>query len=252
MTKRPPTFTPAQLESLCRCLGDTESGLTGAEIGHFLRQVDTDDPDPAMTKWKRLYNALSARQGADGHGGRALAFIHAVLDPPRYAGNHTVFEHRRQGVNVTLAFVGLEYGADGRFHIVGKAATLSEAEQRANRLRARLSSRGVHPDVLIACRPELLVNDCFHAVLEASKSVAEKIRRRTGLLNDGGELVDSALGGQQPRLRINAFTTDTERNEQRGFVNLSRACLVLFEVRRHMRHALLGTSLKRTHSTSFR
>lgn len=120
MARRPPTFTPAQLESLCRCLGDTESGLTGAEIGHFLRQVDTDDPDPTMTKWKRLYNALVTRQGADGHGGRTLAFIHAALDPPRYAGNHTAFEHRRQGINVTLAFVGLEYRADGNSTALGR------------------------------------------------------------------------------------------------------------------------------------
>lgn len=65
-------------------------------------------------------------------------------------------------------------------------------------------------------------------MLEASKSVAEKIRGRTGLVNDGAELVDAALGGLQPRLRINAFTTDTERNEQRGFVNLSKGLFGTF------------------------
>jgi uncharacterized protein (TIGR02391 family) len=228
MSPRPPAFTAAQLESLCRCLADTDSGLTGTEIGHFLRQVKTADPDPTMTKWRRLYNALSARQNKDRHGGRTLAFIHASVDPARYSGKHTVFERRRQEINVSLAFVGLEYRPDGRFQAVSKATTLSEAEQRANRLRAQLSARGVHPDVLHACRAELLSNNCFHAVLEASKSVAAKIRTRTGLVTDGAELVDAALGGPQPRLRINALSTDTERNEQRGFVNLAKGLFGTF------------------------
>ena len=35
----------------------------------------------------------------------------------------------------------------------------------------------------------------FHAVLEASKSVAEKLRQKSGLTSDGADLVDAALAG---------------------------------------------------------
>jgi uncharacterized protein (TIGR02391 family) len=224
----PPKFSAAQLDTICRCLADTNSGLTGTEIGHFLKETGTADPDPTLTKWKRLYNALVTRQNKDGHGDRILAFIRISLDPARYSGNSVVFERRRQEVNVALAFVGLEFKDDGKFYRVARAKTLSEAEQRANRLRAKLSARGVHPDVIAACRTELLANNCFHAVLEASKGVAHKIRVRTGLTSDGAELVDAALGGAQPKLRINAFGTDTERNEQRGFVNLAKGLFGTF------------------------
>jgi uncharacterized protein (TIGR02391 family) len=77
-------------------------------------------------------------------------------------------------------------------------------------------------DVLCFCRAELVQRDYFHAVLEASKSVADKIRTLSGLASDGAELVQSAFGQGPvgPILAINPLSTDTERSEQRGFVNL--------------------------------
>jgi uncharacterized protein (TIGR02391 family) len=196
------------------------AGLTGTEIGHALQQIGVFDPDPAGTKWRRLYNALANRQNADRHGGRILAFIHAALDPPRYAGHERDFRARRQAVNVPLAFYGLEYGEDGKFRRCKLAATLSEAEQRANRLKAALQRRDVEPEVLRFCRAELLEDNYFHAVLEATKSVASAIRERTGLTGDGANLVQAAMGGDDPDLRINRFLSDTDRGEQRGFVSL--------------------------------
>lgn len=44
--KRTP-FTSAQLESLCKAIAHTETGLTGTEIGHLLAQVRVADVDPA-------------------------------------------------------------------------------------------------------------------------------------------------------------------------------------------------------------
>jgi uncharacterized protein (TIGR02391 family) len=56
----------------------------------------------------------------------------------------------------------------------------------------------VHPDVLEFCKPELLEENYFHAVFEATKSVAEKIRVKTGLGKDGTELVDTAFSTKNP------------------------------------------------------
>jgi uncharacterized protein (TIGR02391 family) len=78
----------------------------------------------------------------------------------------------------------------------------------------------VHPDVLTFCRAELVQDNYFHAVLEATKSVAAKIRSLTTLTADGADLVQQALGGTDPLLRINPFTSDTHKGEQRGFANL--------------------------------
>jgi hypothetical protein len=68
---------------------------------------------------------------------------------------------------------------------VTPAHTLTDAQRRANRLRADLQKRGVHSDVLRACRAELLQENYFHVVLEATKSIAQKLRERSGLTSDG-------------------------------------------------------------------
>ena len=228
MPPEPPVFSPGQLEALCQCLAETSSGLTGSEIGRLLAQVKVTDTDPTLTKWRRLFNALAAAHNRDRHGGRVLAFITAAMEPSRYAGRQDVFEGRRQELNVTLAFVGLEFRPEGNFRRVSAAATLGEAEERASRLRAKLSARGVHAEVIKYCKPELLQNNCFHGVLEATKGIAERLRIRTGSGKDGAELADEVFSGQSPRLKINAFRTDSEQSEQRGFVSLLKGLFGTF------------------------
>ena len=58
--------------------------------------------------------------------------------------------------------------------------TLDEATRRADELRTALSVRGVHPDVLRFCRAELVADNYFHAVLEAAKSIFDKLVGNNG------------------------------------------------------------------------
>jgi uncharacterized protein (TIGR02391 family) len=220
MKSGPARFTSGRLEAVSKALADTETGLTGSEIARALQQIGVADPDKLTTKWKRLFNALAERQNHDGSGDRVLAFINASLEPSRYIGNRLVFNDRRCAVNAALAFSGLQYGEDGKFHRCVAASTLSEAEARADRLRTLLQQRNVDPEVLAFCRAELLQDNYFHAVLEATKSVADKLRSLANLGSDGADLVQQALGGTSPRVRINDLATETRRGEQRGFCNL--------------------------------
>ena len=214
-------FTPGQLQAVCQVLADTNEGLTGSEIGHILRQVRVPDVDPTNTKWKRLFNALAKSQNRTQSGDRVLAFISTALEPARYQGNSSTLEERRDRVNVVLLlYDGLEFQEDGKFHKTRKASSLPEAQQRASRLRSALERREVHPDVLRYCSAEFLRDNPFHAVLEATKSVAEKIRKKTGLTSDGAGLVQKALAGDSPLLRINSLATESHRSEQRGFATL--------------------------------
>jgi len=82
--------------------------------------------------------------------------------------------------------------------------------------------------VLRFCREELLVENYFHAVLEETKSVADKLRARTGLTDDGGILIDRALGCDLPLLAINALEGESDRAEQGGFANLVKGVLGMF------------------------
>ena len=223
-----PALSQGQLEAICRVLGDTYYGLKGSEIGHMLESVSVPDTSPDMTKWKRLFNAFVEERNRNRASDRVYAFIAKALEPARYAGRSEQYRAILDELNVTLLLLGLEFQEDGRFHKVDAAKTLSEAESRANRMRHKLGQRNIHPDVLTYCRAELMQGDCFHAVLEACKSVAAKIRDRTGLTSDGAPLIQDAFGGEAPLVRINAFATDSEKGEQRGFVNLAKGLFGTF------------------------
>lgn len=63
---------------------------------------------------------------------------------------------------------------------------------------------------------------------EAVKSVADKMRMRTGLADDGATLVDRVFSGNPPLLAINVLSTASERSEQSGFANLVRGTFGMF------------------------
>lgn len=217
-------FSAEDLTSIARILADTDRGLKGSEIEHVLRQCKVPDPTPSMTKWKRLYNALVEAQNTHQVGNHAVMFINRVMKPVQYTGDPQTFAIRRDELNAVLAFSGFYVADDGRVCRSSAARNLSEALERASRLHAALITRKVHSDVLQYCREELLQENYFHAVLEATKSIAAKIRTLSGLTSDGAELAQGAFGlpkdGSAPRLAINALKSETDRGEQRGFVNL--------------------------------
>jgi hypothetical protein len=195
----------APRKAICAVLGDTDAGLTGSEIGRLLDRCNIDDPSPEMTKRHRLFEALRARQTKDGCANNVLAFVQTAMEPVRVQGNHLGYEELRARLNEVTVFSGLQLEQDGQFKIVSKAQTLTEAQNRAGRLRQELSQRRVHPDVLKFCRAELLQENYFHAVFEATKSVAQKIRDLTGLASDGGNLVGEAFRISGPLLAINTL-----------------------------------------------
>ena len=225
--KRKP-FNSGDLEALCKVLADTDTGLTGTEIAHTLAQINLVDTDPTMTKWKRLYNALAEDQNKRQSGNKVLSFIATALQPTRYINNREHYESMLSSINIVLAFHGLKFIDDGKFHPVKPVSTLTEAEKRAQKLKSSVSDRNLHKNLLHFCMAELLQDNYFHAVLEATKSVASKVRSLTGLNSDGAQLIDDAFGGSDPILKINAFKTDTEKSEQRGFTNLAKGLFGTF------------------------
>jgi len=228
MNDTQPLFTQSQLEAIAAALADTSEGLTGSEIGHLLATCRLSDPTPSMTKRHRLYNAFAESQNSRQDRRAILAFIRHAMKPERYARCPERFEPMRTNLNRALSFAGLAVDATGTLSSAERARTLSEAERRAQELKDDLTARGVHPDVLRFCRAELVADDYFHPVLEATKSIADKLRARTGLTDDGAVLVDRALGGDLPMLAINDLSSESERGEQRGFANLVKGVFGMF------------------------
>jgi len=179
-------------------------------------------------KWERITFALTLRQRQDGCGNNVVVFVQAVMNPVRFVGQTSRFEEFRHRLNEVFSFAGFQLGDDGIIRLATAARTLTEAAQRAGRLRKLLEQRQVHADVLAFCREELLKDNYFHAVFEATKSVADKIRTKSGLVSDGAELVDLVFSSKNPILAINTLRTETEQSEHKGFANLLKGVFGTF------------------------
>jgi uncharacterized protein (TIGR02391 family) len=221
-------FSQSELEAIAAALGDTSEGLTGSEIGHLLASLKMEDPSAGITKWKRLHDAFVERQNHSHNRRAILEFVRRAIRPERYLKTPERFEPLRANLNRALLFSGLAITAAGELYSVERAETIGEAQSRADDLRADLRRRGVHPDVLRFCRAELVADNYFHAVLEATKSVADKLRVTAGVVGDGAQLVDAALCGPTPRVAINDLYTDSQRSEQSGFANLIKGVFGMF------------------------
>lgn len=228
MSERLPPIDGSVLEGISKTLGDTNNGLTGPEIGKFLLEVNIPDIDSANTKWKRLYNAFVEFQNKSQLSNNILKFINKSMNPARFVGKQEQFEFLRAELNKRIAFIGLELSERGKFIKTVGATTIAEAQQRANRLKSKLELRNTHPTIYQYCNAELLAENYFHTVFEATKSVAETIRQRTGLSEDGGELIDKAFSIRNPLITINDLSTETKESEHKGFANLIKGVFGMF------------------------
>lgn len=222
------SFSENQLAAICEVLGDTQTGLTGSEIGELLGRLGIEDPYPNITKRKRLFEALITRQSKDSCGNNVVNFIQEAMSPIRFISNPVLFSEKQDEINAVLSFCGYQVKENGLLKPVRKVVTLTEAEKRAINLREKLLLRNVHSDVLKFCKAELLQNNHFHAVFEATKSVAEKIRMKSGSIKDGSSLVDEVFNFNKPILAMNTLRTSTEQSEQKGFANLLKGLFGTF------------------------
>ena len=216
-----PSFSEGQIEALARLLG--ECG-TGSDISRVLRDRRLEDGSGESTKWRRVYWVFLNSQKQYGCANRVIDFIQSFLAPARFVGRSEEFEAHLQRLNTILAFSGLEYGADGKFRRCDTAQTLDEAEGRVRTIRAKFQGRRIHPEVMKYCRTELLQDNYFHAVFEATKGLAQRIREMSGIDADGAELVNRVFSVERPLLAINTLQTETERSEHKGFAALLKGC----------------------------
>lgn len=216
------------IEGISKTLGDTNRGLSGTEIAKFLAEARITDCDPIMTKWKRLYNAFVNYQNRNKNSNNILTFINKSMSPARFVGKNELFEDIRFELNKYLSFAGLKLKENGKFTSTDSTSTISEAEQKANRFKSKLEQRNTHRKIYEYCKAELLAENYFHSVFEAVKSVAETIRQKTGLTQDGGELIELAFSIKNPLIMINKLSNETEESEHKGFANLIKGVFGMF------------------------
>jgi len=214
-------FSEGAIEGIARLLGDCGSG---SDISRVLQDRGIEDNSGESTKWRRLYRIFLDLQKQYNCPNKLLDFIQSFLIPARFVGRPEYFEKARHELNAILSFEGIEYVEDGQFRARKHATTLGEAEQRLKTIRSKFQGRVLHAEVLKYCRTELLQDNYFHAVFEASKGLAQRMRDQTGVQLDGAALVDKILSIDQPILAINSLQTETERSEHKGFAALLKGC----------------------------
>jgi uncharacterized protein (TIGR02391 family) len=217
-----PTFSSQQLEGISKALGDRNDGLKGSEIGHLLRDCETPDPTPAITKWQGLFNAQAEDQNRSQIGTHIMQSTVKAINPARYTIEPVLFRTPLYRLNTGVAFAGYQITEKGKVRPTGAAGTFREALERAKRLHSALVQRAVQKDVLRYCRAEIVQENYFHAVFGTMKGTTAKIRGLSALAEDGVELFHDAFGQKYgpPLVANNAFLTTAQRDEQNGFVNL--------------------------------
>jgi uncharacterized protein (TIGR02391 family) len=221
-------FTEIQLKDIAKILAQT---VTKNDLTAIFRDCSLYEAETASNgapKWRRIVATLANRQAMDRCGNNVGAFIQACLNPCRFTGRPAEYTEIRQRLNELISFCGICLGEDGKLVLGTQARTLSDAAMRAGRLRKALQDRRVHADVLVFCREELLHDNYFHAVFEATKSLAEKIRVHSGLTIDGAALVEAAFSIEKPILAINSLESQTEQSEQKGLAMLLKGIFGTF------------------------
>ena len=218
------------IEMIANILGDTDKGLTGSEIHRLLLQANIEDKTQEgvmVAKRKNLFNSLASEQNKNKCSNNILRFIGYALAPSRYIKNEEEFERIRSEVNQQLAFVGYELAESGKFREIAVASTISDVQIKVNNLKQEVEQRKGHSEIIKYCKAELLVNNYFHAVLEANKGLFQRIRDLSGMKTDGNKLIEEVFS-KNPILIINNFQTSSEKNEHEGFCSLLKGLCSMF------------------------
>lgn len=226
-----PPFDADIIQGVADVLGETAEGLSGAEIDQALAQIGVPNVSPGITKRHRIFDALAAHQNEHCNGKSLVAFINKTMAPVRYRNDRSQHARRMAELNEVLIYAGHAVNDEGDVVRLrgGAASTLDEAAQRAGGIRSELRRRGTHRRVLDYCTDELLQNNNFHAMLEASKSIPARLREMAGVQGDGAALADTTLAPDNgPLVAINDGSSETDRSEQAGFANLVKGILGMF------------------------
>lgn len=208
-----PSLTNTQIERISRTLGEY---MTGSDLTRIFEYIHIEDTSNESTKWKRIYYTFIEEQSKTSSSNAMFRFISESASPVRFLDNKTEHSQLIDKLNETLSFSGIEINEKGEFHIVKVAQTISEAQRRAQSIISKLQQRNVHNRIFQYCKEELLQENYFHAIFEATKGLAEFVRERTGLREDGAALYDKAFSLGDPYIVMNNLQAETDKKQQGG------------------------------------
>jgi uncharacterized protein (TIGR02391 family) len=221
------------VETISKYLGDI---VTGGTITRILAKYNWIDHDTLYgerlisTKWKRINASLIKEMKKAKSPKPLFIMIEEIMNPLNFINEQENWNKNRNDINFAMSFYGYELTDGGKVIPIKAAKTYSEAVSRSKNLREKLEIHNIHPDILKYCSPELLDENYFHAIFEASKGVFQKIRDLTLSSKDGNTLVNEAFVIKNPALIIqdNRLNTSDEISEYNGLKSLLNAICYLY------------------------
>jgi uncharacterized protein (TIGR02391 family) len=86
----------------------------------------------------------------------------------------------------------------------------------------------INQDLWRSIRRSYETRQWSNAILDAIYFLSDALRTKTGLQSDGAALVGQALGGKNPKLRLNRLQTESEQSFQSGVEQLLRGIYSAF------------------------
>lgn len=196
--------------------------ITGSQITTMLTTLRLPIGDTTQTKWRRLseilinacYQRKSLRPIFDS--------VEYVCLPSKYIDNPNDWSNLLRNINKVLIFKGFEINDAGKVVIIQKVTSFKDAQLRLKSLKERMKDLDIHPLVLKYCSEELLKENYFHAILEASKGIFFRIREMSGSTLDSGKLIEECFNKKDPTIIINGnkIQSDGELSAYQGLKHL--------------------------------
>jgi uncharacterized protein (TIGR02391 family) len=201
---------------------------TGPRITGLLSKLTFFDHDSQnnvvklSTKWKRLNHATIFECIKNKSAKPFFRIIEDILNPIHFRDNPEGWESARKAVNFSLRFYGHEVADSGKVIKTTETKTYSEAVARSKNLIDKLEPFKIHNTVLKFCNPELLEENYYHTIHEASKSTLSRIRELNQSSSDGAKLIEKSFSTKNPSLILqnNMLLSDSDKNDYNALKHL--------------------------------
>lgn len=223
------------IENVSRILGEETSGAKLTNMFFQLQFYDHDNDrysaeSKLSTKWRRINHCAIYECNKKDSAQPFFKIIEYIVRPQNYINEPSKWSELKRSINANLIFYGYELTDAGKIKETTEAHSFSDAQQRLNTLQTNLANLNIHPEILKFCNTELLEENYFHAILEASKAILNKIRLLSELDLDGNTLINQAFIVKHPIILIkgNNLMTDEDKSEYNGLKSLLNTIVYLY------------------------
>lgn len=221
------------VQAISKILGEL---VTGSKITYLFKKNNWRDyysetgDKMLSTKWKRIEDTLNYEINKSNSDKPFITLIEDIMKPFEFRSNIELWNESLKNINEIISFSGLELLSNGKIIEVKPVDSLQEAINRTNSLYTKLIESNIHSEVIKYCKQELLQENYFHAVLEASKGVLQRIRDLNLSSKDGNTLINDSFNLKNPSIIIkgNLMSNDTEKSEYQGLKSLLNTICYLY------------------------